>query len=99
MAGALLYFAFVDVLAFGGLTKHLDRERDQAMLLGSFHFFSVRLAIGAAALVAYYVQSFPAWRLAAFLPTTIYLLVLGASPQQPTHGTTRRMVERTDLAT
>jgi len=52
MAGALLYFAFVDVLAFGGLTKHLDRERDQAMLLGSFHFFSARLAIGTAALVS-----------------------------------------------
>ena len=61
MAGAELDFAFVRVLAFGGLTKHLDRERDQAMLLGSFHFFSVRLAIGATALVAYYVQSFPAW--------------------------------------
>jgi hypothetical protein len=95
----VLDFAFVGVLAFGGLTKHLARERDRAMLSGSFHFFSVRLAIGAAALVAYYVQSFPAWPLAAFLSTTIYLLVLGASPQPPTHGTTGRMVERTDLAT
>lgn len=45
---------------------------------GSFHFFSVGLAIGAAALVAYYVQSFIVWPLAAFLSTTVYLLALGA---------------------
>jgi MFS family permease len=64
MAGAVLGFAFVGVLAFGGLTKHFDRERGQALLWGSFHFFSVGLAIGTAALVAYYVQSFIAcpWR-------------------------------------
>jgi hypothetical protein len=78
MAGAVMGFAFVSVLAFGGLTKHFDRERGQALLWGSFHFFSVGLAIGTAALVAYYVQSFIAWPLAAFLSTTVYLLVLGA---------------------
>jgi hypothetical protein len=43
MAGALLGFAF------GGLTKRLDRERGQTLLWGSFRFFSVGLAIGAAA--------------------------------------------------
>jgi hypothetical protein len=78
MAGAVMGFAFVGVLAFGGLTKHFDRERGQALIWGSFHFFSVGLAIGAAALAAYYVQSFIAWPLAAFLSTTVYLLVLGA---------------------
>jgi hypothetical protein len=78
MAGAVLGFAFVSVLAFGGLTKRFDRERGQALLWGSFHFFSVGLAIGAAALVTYYVQSFIAWPLAAFLSTIVYLLVLGA---------------------
>jgi hypothetical protein len=78
MAGAVLGFAFVGVLAFGGLTKHFDRERGQALLWGSFHFFSVGLAIGTAALVAQYVQSFIAWPLAAFLSTAVYLLVLGA---------------------
>jgi hypothetical protein len=78
MAGAVLGFAFVGVLAFGGLTKHFDRERGQALLWGSFHFFSVGLAIGTAALVAYYVQSFIAWPLAAFLSTTVYFLILGA---------------------
>jgi len=78
MAGAVLGFAFVSVLAFGGLTKHFDREQGLALLWGSFHFFSVGLAIGAAALVVYYVQSFIAWPLAAFLSTSVYLLVLGA---------------------
>jgi hypothetical protein len=78
MAGAVLGFAFVGVLAFGGLTKRFDRERGQALLWGSFHFFSVGLAIGAAALMIYYVQSFMAWPLAAFLSTVVYLLVLGA---------------------
>ncbi len=78
MAGAVLGFAFVGVLAFGGLTKHVDREQGQALLWGSFHFFSVGLAIGAAALVVYYVQSFIAWPLAAILSTSVYLLVLGA---------------------
>ena len=78
MAGAVLGFAFVGVLAFGGLTKHFDRERGQDLLWGSFHFFSVGLAIGTAALVAYYVKSFIAWPLAAFLSTAVYLLVLGA---------------------
>jgi len=47
MVGALLGFAFVGVLAFGGLTKRLDRERGQTLLWGSFRFFSVGLAIGA----------------------------------------------------
>ena len=65
MAGAVLGFAF------GGLTKRFDRERGQALLWGSFHFFSVGLAIGAAALVVFFVQSFIAWALAALLSTTV----------------------------
>ena len=77
MAGAAAGFAFVGTLAFGGVTKHFDRERGQALPWGSFHFFSVGLAILAAALVAHYVQSFMAWPMAAFLSTAIYLLVLG----------------------
>ncbi|MEJ7870809.1 MAG: hypothetical protein WKF67_01015 [Rubrobacteraceae bacterium] len=78
MAGAVLGFAFVGVLAFGSVTRHFDQERGQALLWGSFHFFSVGLAIGAATLVAHYVENFVAWPLAAFLSTAIYLLVLGA---------------------
>ncbi len=78
MAGAVLGFAFVGVLAFGSVTRHFDQERGESLLWGSFHFFSVGLAIGAATLVAYYVKNFLAWPLAAFLSTAIYLLVLGA---------------------
>jgi hypothetical protein len=78
MGGAVLGFAVVGALAFGGVTKHFDREQSQALLWGSFHFFSVGFAIGVAALVAHYVQSSVAWPLAAFLSTIVYLLVLGA---------------------
>ncbi len=35
MAGAVLGFAFVGVLAFGGLTKHFDRQRGQTLLWGA----------------------------------------------------------------
>jgi MFS family permease len=87
MAGAAAGFAFVGTLAFGGVTKHFDRERGQALPWGSFHFFSVGLAVLAAALVAHYVQSFMAWPMAAFLSTAIYLIVLGPSLPPPTCGT------------
>ncbi len=79
MVGAVLGFAFVGALAFGGVAKHFDQDEDDTPLVwGSFHFFSVGLAIGVAALVAYYVESFVAWPLAAFLSTITYLLVAGA---------------------
>ncbi len=79
MVGAVLGFAFVGVLAFGGVAKHFDRdEGDTPLIWGSFHFFSVGLAIGVAAVIAYYVESFVAWPLAAFLSTITYLLVAGA---------------------
>ena len=75
MAGAVLGFAFVGSLAFGGMVKHFDRDRGESLLIwGSFHFFSVGLAIGAAALVAQYVQSFVVWPLGGFSTTTVYLI-------------------------
>lgn len=60
MAGAVLGFAFIAALAFGDVTKHFDQEQGRSLLWGSFHFFSVGLAIGVAALVAHYVESFAA---------------------------------------
>ena len=78
MTGAVLGFAFVGALAFGGLTRHYDQERGRALLWGSFHFFSVGLAIGVAALVAHYVGNSIVWLLAAFLSTATYLLAVGA---------------------
>jgi hypothetical protein len=52
MVGAVVGFALVGVLAFGGMTKHFDREPSEGNLIwGSFHFFSVGVAIGAATLI------------------------------------------------
>jgi hypothetical protein len=94
MAGAVHGFVFVGVLAFGGLTKRFDRERGQALLWGSFHFFSVGLAIGAAALVTYYVQSFIACprRPSCRQPSTFSSWE--PSPPPRTNGTTGRKTEQ-----
>jgi hypothetical protein len=80
MFGAVLGFAFVGALAFGGLTRHFDSNQGETPLVwGSFHFFSVAVAIGAAVLVTYLVESFVlAWPLGGFLYTSAYLLTAGA---------------------
>ena len=79
MAGAILGFAFVGTLAFGGVTKHFDRDQGETLLIwGSLRIFSVGIAIGVASLVAYYVEDRLAWPLGGFLYTTAYLLVAGA---------------------
>ena len=80
MFGAVLGFAFVGALAFGGVTRHFDRDHGETPLVwGSFHFLSVAVAIGAAVLVTYLVESFfLAWPLGGFLSTATYLLVTGA---------------------
>lgn len=79
MAGAVLGFAFVGTLAFGGVTKRFDRDHDETLLIwGSLRLFSVGLAIGVASLVAYYVEGRLAWPLGGFLYTTSYLLAAGA---------------------
>ena len=54
MAGAILGFAFVGTLAFGGVTRRFDRDHSETLLIwGSLRLFSVGLAIGVASLVAY----------------------------------------------
>jgi hypothetical protein len=80
MFEAVLGFAFVGALAFGGLTRHFDSEHGEAPLMwGSFHFLSVAVAIGAAVLVTYLIESFVlAWPLGGFLYTSAYLLTAGA---------------------
>src|SRR5215211_5714394 len=77
-AGAVLGFAFVGALAYGGIPGQLDQERGHALLWGSLHFVSVGLAIGAVTLAAYLVEGFLVWPLGGFLVTSIYLLVVGA---------------------
>lgn len=79
MVGAVLGFALVGALAFGGVGKRFDRDPGGAPpMWGSFHFLSVGLAIGVAALVAHYAGGFIAWPLGGFLFTTAYLLAAGA---------------------
>ena len=75
MVGAVLGFALVGALAFGGVTKHFDRDHGETPLVwGSFHFLSVAAAIGGAWLVSYLVQSFLSWPLGGFVYTSVYLL-------------------------
>lgn len=80
MVGAVVGFALVGWLAFGGVTKHFDQDHGDAPLVwGSFHFFSIGIAIGLTALVGHYVvEGFIAWPVGGFLSTTTYLLVAGA---------------------
>ncbi len=85
VVGAVLAFALVVLVAFGGLTQHFDpSHNDTPVIWGSFHFFSVGLSIGAATLVAYLVDSaYPwpsviAWPLGGCLYTMIYLFLAGA---------------------
>jgi hypothetical protein len=78
VGGAVLGFAFVGALAYGGISGQLDQERDHTLLWGNLHFVSVGLSFGAATLAAYFVKGFIVWPLGGFLVTSIYLLVVGA---------------------
>ena len=46
--GAVLAFALVGVLAFGGVSAEFGGAPNRVQLWGSFHFLSVGLAVGAA---------------------------------------------------
>lgn len=76
--GAVLAFAVVGVLAFGGVTTEFGGGSRHVQLWGGFHFLSVGLAVGAAWLVSTAAPSFPGWPLGAFAATAAYLTVVGA---------------------
>ncbi len=79
IGGAVFGFGLIGVLAFGGLAKRFDQDHgDPPLVWGSFHLFSVGLAMGVAALVGYFVEGLLAWPLGGFMYTIIYLLVAGA---------------------
>lgn len=78
VVGAVLGFAFVGALAYGGVPGQSDLERGHPLVWGSLHFFSVGLALGAVTLIAYFIKGFIVWPLGGFLVTSIYLLVVGA---------------------
>jgi hypothetical protein len=78
LGGAVLAFALVGVLAFGGVTVEFGGGTNRIQLWGGFHFLSVGLAVGAAWLATGYVPSALGWLLGAFVATAIYLSVVGA---------------------
>ena len=76
--GAVLAFALVGALAFGGVTARPGGGSSHAALWGSFHLLSVGLAVGAVWMVSAHAPSFPGWPLGAFVATALYLAVVGA---------------------
>ena len=76
--GAVLAFAAVGILAFGGVQARPGGAASRAALWGSFHFLSVGLAVGAAWLISAHAASFPGWPLGAFAATALYLAVVAA---------------------
>ena len=76
--GAVLGFAAVGVMAFGGVTVDFGVESRRVQLWGSFRFLSVGLAVAAAWFLSAHAPSFPGWPLGAFVATSTYLVVVGA---------------------
>ena len=74
LIGAVVAYALVGGLAFGGYSEQLVLEPSRALIWGGLHLFSVGLAIGAAELVARFVTSGAAWPLGGFVATSLYLL-------------------------
>jgi hypothetical protein len=77
-AGAVVAFALVGMLAFGGVTVEFGGEASRIQLWGSFRFLSVGAAVGAAWFASAHAPSFPGWPLGAFAATVAYLAVVGA---------------------
>lgn len=73
LCGAVIAFALVGGVAFGGLLEQLAPEPTRAVVWGGLHLFSVGLAIAAATLVAHLLTDRAAWPIGGFLATAIYL--------------------------
>jgi len=76
--GAVLAFAAVGILAFGGVTVEFGVEPSHVQLWGSFRFLSVGVAVGVAWLASAYPPSLPGWPLGGFLATASYLIMVRA---------------------
>ena len=75
---AVLGFAVVGAMAFGGVTVEFGGELRRVQLWGSFRFVSVGLAVGAVWLLSAHAPSLPGWTLGAFVATATYLVIVGA---------------------
>jgi hypothetical protein len=78
IGGAVLAFALVGILAFGGVMTEFGGMPNRIQLWGSFHFLSVGLAVGAIWLMSAYVPGLPGWPLGSFVATTAYFGIVGA---------------------
>jgi len=78
MSGAVAAFAVVGALAFRSNPSVKARATSHPVLWGSFHFVPVAASIGAASLVAHFVDGAAAWPLAGFTATAIYLTCVAA---------------------
>jgi hypothetical protein len=76
--GAVLAFAVVGIVAFGGVSVEFGVEASHIQLWGSFRFLSVGVAVGLAWLVSTYTPSFPGWPMGAFVATASFLVMVGA---------------------
>jgi hypothetical protein len=77
LAGAVVAFVVVGVLAYGGVTAEFGGGSNRVELWGGFHFLSVGLAVAAAWLVSAYAPALTGWPLAAFVATGAYLFIVG----------------------
>jgi hypothetical protein len=76
-SGAIVAFALVGALAFGGVRGHFGDHPKKIQLWGSFHFLSVGLAVGSAFLLGTYAPGALGWPAGAFAATATYLMVVG----------------------
>ena len=76
--GAVVGFAVVGALAFGGVGAEFGAGGSRVRLWGSFHFVSVALAVGATWLLSAHVPSLAGWPLGSFVATVCYFGVVGA---------------------
>ncbi len=78
LAGAAGGFTLVEAVASGGF-RHVERaEPAEVVLLGTaFNIVSMASGLGAATVTGYLVDPWPAWLLAPFAGTSVYLVVVG----------------------
>ena len=78
-SGTIVDFSLVGALAFGRVREHLENPPRRIYLWGSFHFFSVGLALTAAYLGGAHTPDALGWPVGAFAATSTYLMVVGAA--------------------